>query len=101
MANFATRLARVLAYYQGERQNLLDQVAQLQDRLAVALADDAADEETVTAAVAEAAAAREVAAAATAEAARLQALVDADVTEDAAIEAALAEVEAQIPTEEV
>ena len=99
MTNFVNRLARVLAYYQNERQNLLDQVVQLQDRLAVALADDAADDETVAAAFAEAAAAREVAAAATAEAARLQALVDADVAEDAALEAVLAEVEAKIPAE--
>ena len=50
MANFASRLSRVLAYYQGERQNLLDQVAQLQERLVVALADAAADDETVAAA---------------------------------------------------
>ena len=101
MANFVNRLSRVLAYYQGERQNLLDQVAELQDRLAVALADAAADDQTVAAALAEAATAREVATKAAAESTRLQALVDADVTEDAALEAALAEVEAQIPTEEV
>jgi hypothetical protein len=100
MANFASRLSRVLAYYQGERQNLLDQVAQLQERLVVALADAAADDETVAAAQAEAAAAREVAATATAEAARLQALVDADTTEDAALETALAAAEAQLPAEE-
>jgi hypothetical protein len=100
MANFASRLARLLAAHRRQRQNLLDQVAQLQERLVAALADAAADDDTVAAAQAEAAAAREVAAAATAQAARLQALVDADVTEDAALEAALAAVEAQIPAEE-
>lgn len=100
MANFVNRLSRILAYYQNERQNLLDQVAQLQDRLTVALADAAADDETVAVAQAEAAAAREVAANAAAEVSRLQVLVDADTIEDADLEAALAAVEAQIPSEE-
>lgn len=101
MANFVSRLSRVLAYYQGERQRLLDQVAALQEQLVVALADAAADDEAVAAARTVAETARTVADAATAETERLQALVDADVTEDADLEAALAAAEAQLPTEEV
>ena len=99
MTNFVNRLSRVLSYYQGERQRLLDQVAYLQGQLAAALANDAADAEAIAAAEEAAADARSTAEAATAEAERLQALVDADVAEDAAIEAALSEVEAQLPVE--
>jgi hypothetical protein len=97
MTNFVSRLTRVLAYYQGERQTLLDRVAELREQLAAALADDVADDEAVAAAQAEALAAREVAEAAAGQVGALQELVDADVAEDAALDAALAEVEAQIP----
>lgn len=89
MANFAVRVQRVLLALRGDRDNLLVENAQLKEKLAAALANDAADEAEISAAHAAADEAKSTADAAVAEAARLQALVDADTAEDAALEEVL------------
>ena len=101
MANFAVRVQRILLALRGDNDNLLVENAELKERLAAALADDAADDATVAAAQAEAVEARDVADAAVAEAERLQALVDADLAEDAALEEVLSAFEEAPVVEEV
>jgi hypothetical protein len=71
------------------------EIADLKEQLAIALADDAADDEAVAQAQADAAAARELADTAAAEAAELKAKVEADEAEDAEIRAYL---ESKLPT---
>jgi len=106
MANFATRVQRVISILKGESDALLAENADLKERLATALASDASDAAAVSAAQEEAATARAAADAAAAESARLQGLVDADAAEDAALEEVLKSVEAlheepATPAEEV
>lgn len=106
MANFAARVHRVISILRGEHEVLLAENADLRERLAAALAADAADAAAVAAAQEEAATARSAADAAAAESARLQGLVDADAAEDAALEEVLRSVEAlheepAAPAEEV
>lgn len=103
MANFAARVQRVISILRGEHEALLVENAELREKLAAALASDAADAATVAAAQEEAATARDAADAAAAESARLQGLVDADAAEDAALEEVLRSVEEahEAPAEEV
>jgi hypothetical protein len=101
MANFAARVQTILLTLKGANDGLLVENAELKERLAAALADDAADDAAVAAAQAEAVEARTTADAAVAEAERLQALVDADLAEDAALEEVLSAFEEAPATEEV
>jgi len=89
MSVLVTRLATVLEYLTSKDAEQQQKIAELSEALAAALANDAADAETIAAAQADAEAAKAVAADATAKVAELQALADADATEDAAITALL------------
>jgi hypothetical protein len=99
METLLARISRVLAYYGNERQSLLVQVADLRGQLAIALANDKSDQETIAQAQAEAAAAKATAADAVAAQEKLQAIVDANATTEAAIDSLLTPIEANIPTD--
>ena len=80
---------RVINYLLGREQTLLQEIADLQEQLATALANDAADAAAIAAAQEAAAAAQAAAEQAMAANAPLQALADADTAEDAELQAIL------------
>ena len=100
MANLVERVQRVVSLLRGETQTLMAENADLKERLAQALANDASDAETIAAAQKEAADAKAAVESAAAENARLQGLVDADAAEDAALDEVLKSVESQYPEPE-
>lgn len=73
---------RVVNYLLGREQTLLQEIADLREQLATALANDAADAAAIAAAQEAAAAAQALADQAVAQAADLQALATADQAED-------------------
>jgi len=93
MSVLVSRLRAVIQYFQTGEAALKAELATAQEALAAALANDAADAETIAAAKAEAEAARAAADEAAAKASELQSLVDADTEEDEAITALLDSVE--------
>jgi hypothetical protein len=96
MADFTSRVKRLFELLTVGREELLAENADLKGRLAVALANDAADLETIAAAESAAAEAVATATAAVAETERLVALVEADTAEDAALEELLSTLEASV-----
>ena len=86
MADFTSRIQKIVSVLTGRYDALVSENVDLKQRLADALANDAADAETITAAQAELAEAKATAEYALAETSRLQALVDADNAEDAALD---------------
>jgi cysteinyl-tRNA synthetase len=80
---------RVITYLLGREQTLLEEIASLQEQLATALANDAADAAAIAAANDAADAARAAADQAVAANAELQALATADQAEDAELETIL------------
>jgi tyrosyl-tRNA synthetase len=95
MSILSDRVIAAVQKFQSDKAGLKQELAQVKEQLAAALASDVADAETIAAAQAEAATAVEAAAAATAKVAELQALADADVAEDEAITAALDSLEVE------
>ena len=93
MSALVSRLQAVIEFFQNGEAALSAELAATKEALAVALAGDAADAETIAQAQADAEAARASAEAAATKAAELQVLVDADTEEDAAISALLDSVE--------
>jgi hypothetical protein len=93
MSVLVSRLKAVIEYFQSGEAALKAELATAQEALAAALANDAADAETIAAAKAEAEAARVAADEAATKVSELQGLVDADSEEDAAITALLDSVE--------
>lgn len=96
MADFTSRVKRLFELLTVGREELLAENADLKEKLAVALANDAADAETIAAAEAVAAEAVAVSTAAVAETERLKALVEADTAEDTALEELLASLESSV-----
>lgn len=86
MANFTSRIQKIISVITGRYDIIVSENVLLRQRLADALANDAADAETIAAAQAELMESKASAEAALAESARLQALVDADNAEDAALD---------------
>ena len=99
MADFTSRIKRLFEVLTSSKEGLLAENAELKTQLADALADDAADAETIAAAEAAAVEARAVAEAAVAESERLRGLVEADTAEDAALEELLSSLEATVEPE--
>ena len=93
MTALVSRIQSVIEYFQNDKVALSAELAATKDALAVALASDAADAETIAQAQADAAAATAAAEEAATKAAELQSVVDADTEEDAAITALLDSVE--------
>ena len=89
MSTLANRVASVVQFLQSDRAKLMAELAAAKEALAVALADDVADDADIVAAQADATAAREAADAAIAKVAELQDLADQDASEDALITATL------------
>ena len=99
MSTLSDRVIAAVQKFLSDKASLKQELAQVKEQLATALANDVADAEFIAAARAEAAAAVEAAAAAVAKVAELQALADADVAEDEVISAALDSLEAEDPLE--
>jgi hypothetical protein len=89
MSTLSNRVASVIQFLQSGQAELKAELAAAKEALAVALADDVADDADIAAAQADATAAREVADAAIAKVAELQDLADQDASEDALITATL------------
>jgi hypothetical protein len=97
--DLVTRIKNILSTLKGDKDALLSENASLKEQLATALANDAADAQSVADAQADAEVARAAADVAIAETARLQSIVDADTAEDAALDALLSSLEAPVVEE--
>lgn len=95
MSILSDRVIAAVQKFLSDKAGLKQELAQVKEQLAAALASDVADAESIAAARAEAATAVEAAATAVAKVAELQALADADVAEDEMISAALDSLEAE------
>lgn len=87
---------KAVAYLLGKNQQTQDELAQVKEELATALANDKADADVIALAQQEAATAKQEAEAAKQSADQLQQAVDADATEDSQIVELLSSV---LPTE--
>jgi chromosome segregation ATPase len=97
--SLSARIKRVADYLLSRESELVTENADLKEKLAAAMANDAADAEQIAAAQADAAAARAEADTLRGELEQSKAALAEDATDDAEADAVLAPIEARIPVE--